>query len=239
MTAAITLDTADGAMPALEAIPDGQARGGVVVIQDAFGLTAHLGDICTRLAAAGWRAVAPALFHRNGAPVIAYDDIPGAFANMTPLTVDGIDVDVSAALGRLEDAGHPAASCGIIGFCMGGSVATYAAASREVGAAVSFYGGGVREGRMGIAPLVELAPLLLTPWLGLYGEADASIPLEQIDALDVARRGARVDTELVRYPGAKHAFNCDARPDVFDPAAAADAWRRTLAHLDQHLGGDR
>ena len=94
---------------------------------------------------------------------------------------------------------------------MGGTITFATAARLALGAAVTFYGGGVAEGRFGFPPLVELAPSLRTPWLGLYGDLDTGIPVEQVESLRAAVAGAAVDAEIVRYPEAEHGFNCDER----------------------------
>ena len=211
--------------------PDGTPKGGVVVVQEAFGVNDHIEDVCRRLAADGWLAVAPHLFHRSGDPTFGYGDLSAAMSHMQQLTADGILDDVDAALGRM--AGMPT---GIVGFCMGGTVALVTAARRDVGAAVTFYGGGVSAGRFGFPPLVEEAPNLRAPWLGLFGDLDKGIPVEDVEALRTAAAGAAVPTEVIRYPGAEHGFHCDDRSS-YSPEAAADAWRRTLEWFDRHLAG--
>jgi carboxymethylenebutenolidase len=114
-------------------------------------------------------------------------------------------------------------------------VTFHAAALRALGAAVTFYGGGVTTGRFGLPALVEQAPSLQTPWLGLFGDLDQGIPVEEVEQLRQAAAGAGVVTEIVRYADAQHGFNCDDRPAVFNEQAAADAWARTLAWFDRHL----
>ncbi|MCU1352242.1 MAG: hypothetical protein JWM05_1451 [Acidimicrobiales bacterium] len=235
MADTITIPTPDGDMPAQRAAPDGPARGGVVVIQEAFGLTPHIGDVCDRLAAAGWAAIAPALFHREGAPVFADDDWEPILKTMGTLNPEGIAIDVDAAVDRLAEEGFPAERVAVIGFCMGGTVVLAAAARRPLGAAVTFYGGGVGQGRFGLPALVELAPGLQTPWLGLYGDRDKGIPVEDVERLRSAAAEAPVATEVVRYADADHAFHNDTRPQVYDEAAAVDAWGRTLAWLDRNI----
>lgn len=233
--APITITTADGAMPAYEARPDGDARGAVVAVQEAFGVTSHIEHIVDRLAAAGWHAVAPAFFHRQGAPVLTYDDLESVMPVMGQLTAEGITDDLNATFEHLDNVGFPAERTGIVGFCMGGSVAFHAATMRPLGAAVTFYGGGVAEGRFGLPALVDQAPSLQSPWLGLYGDLDAGIPSSQVEQLRQAASGAAVTTEIVRYAEAQHGFNCDDRPAVFNQAAATDAWDRTLAWFDRFL----
>ncbi|HUZ21482.1 MAG TPA: dienelactone hydrolase family protein [Acidimicrobiales bacterium] len=236
-TASIELATPDGPMPAYEAAPEGEARGGVVVVQEAFGVTAHIEDVCRRFAAAGWHALAPALFHRQGSPVFSYDDVASAMPVMRTLDRRGLSADLEAAFSHLEEAGLALRRIAVIGFCMGGTVALFAATQLPLGAAVSFYGGGITEGRFGLPSLIELAPSLQAPWLGCYGDRDRGIPVAEVEALRevAAAATASMPTEIVRYAEAQHGFHCDDRPAVFDPAAAADAWRRTLAWFDEHV----
>jgi carboxymethylenebutenolidase len=236
-TSQLVLSTTDGPMPTYEAKPDGDARGGIVVVQEAFGVTRHIEEIAERLAAAGWHAVAPALFHREGSPVFEYDDLASVMPAMKGLSAAGISADLDGAFAHLHDAGWPAGRQGIVGFCMGGSVTFDAAVDRALGAAVTFYGGGISEGRFGNPPPLERAAELKTPWLGLYGDLDTSIPALEVEALREVADGARVPTEVVRYPDANHGFNCNDRPAVYHPGAASDAWARTLAWFDAYITG--
>ena len=207
--------------------PDRPAVGGIVVVQEAFGVTAHIDDVCQRLADVGWLAVAPHLFHRTGDPVLPYDDFAQVLPHAQGLTAEGILADVDAALAYVEGAGFPRDTAGIVGFCMGGTIALAVAAERRVGAAVTFYGSGITKGRFGFPPLIELAPRLRAPWLGLYGDQDTGIPVDEVEQLAAAAAGAEVHTEVVRYPDAGHGFNRDGSP-AHHPASAADAWMRTL-----------
>jgi carboxymethylenebutenolidase len=232
----ITIDTSDGQMPAFEASPGDTAKGGIVVVQEAFGVTAHIEHVCIRLAEAGWHAVAPAFFHRQGSPVLAYDDLNSVMPVMKELGPDGITTDLIASFAHLEAAGFAASQTGIVGFCMGGSVTFYAATLRKLGAAVTFYGGGVAEGRFGLPSLIEQAPQLQTPWLGLYGDLDQGIPSHDVDQLRKVAAEARVPTEIVQYPDADHGFNCNDRPAVFNAAVAAAAWDRTLHWFERYVG---
>ena len=214
--------------------PDAPPVGGVVVIQEAFGVTTHIEAVCQRLADVGWLAVAPHLFHRSGDPVLPYDDFSQVARHFSALTPEGILADVDAALGFIDDAGFPVDTAGIVGFCMGGTVALTMAAERQVGAAVSFYGGGVLKGRFGFPPLVESAPRLRAPWLGLYGERDGGIPVEDVERLREAAAQAEVPTEVVLYAEAGHGFNRDGSPDYVE-SAATDAWARTLDWFADNL----
>ncbi len=234
-SAELTLDTPDGPMPTYEARPDTEAKGAIVVVQEAFGLTTHITQIADRLAEAGYYAIAPAFFHRQGAPVFAYDDYEGLLPVMGELSSDGIAADLTAAFEKTAAEGFALSATGIIGFCMGGSVTFFAATERALGAAVTFYGGGVSTGRFGLPSLIDQAPSLATPWLGLYGDQDGSIPVEDVEALRQATAQASVDTDIVRYAEAGHGFNCNDRPDHFNAEAASDAWARSLAFFAERL----
>lgn len=234
-TSTIELATPDGPMGAYVAEPADPPRGGVVVIQEAFGLTSHIESVTRRVAEAGYLAVAPAIFHRSDSPVFAYDgDMSELWPVMQSLTAEGLTADVDAALAHLAAAGIEPAHQAIIGFCMGGTITFATAARVALGAAVTFYGGGVAEGRFGFPALAEMAPSLRTPWLGLYGDLDKGIPVDQVEALRTAAAGAAVETEIVRYPEAEHGFNCDERASYHAPSAA-DAWGRMLDFLAAHL----
>jgi carboxymethylenebutenolidase len=215
--------------------PAGPPKGGVVVLQEAFGVNDHIEDVCRRFAAEGWLAVAPHLFHRTGDPKLPYD-ITVARPHMDALTADGVLSDVDAALAHLTDTDLAASGTGVVGFCMGGAVALAVAAERDVGAAVTFYGGGVREGRFGFASGIELVSRLRAPWLGLYGDQDQAIPVADVEELRAATVAAGQPTEVVRYADAGHGFLCDQRAS-YHPEAAADAWGRTLEWLDRYLLG--
>ena len=232
----ISLVTPDGAMQCFEAIPDGSRRGAVVVIQEAFGVNEHIKGVARRAAEAGYHALAPALFHRAGGGTADYGDFAAVIPLFEGVSDDGILLDVDAALTHLRAVGHADPAIGIVGFCFGGRVTFLVAARRAIGAAVGFYGGGiVSKGALPFEPLVGEVAALRTPWLGLFGDEDASIPVADVENLRAALADAPVDAEVVRYAGAQHGFHCDARPDHFHSEAAADAWRRALEWFDRHL----
>ena len=235
-TQTLTLDVPAGAMPVYEALPDGPARGAVIVIQEAFGVNHHIEDVTRRLAAAGYHAVAPHVFHRTGAPAFGYDDFSMVVEHIMALGDAELMDDVEAVVSYLRAAGWTERQMGIVGFCMGGRVTFLAASHLALGAGVGFYGGGVVHARTeGMPSLLPLIPSMRTPWLGLFGDADTGIPIEDVERLrDELNAGADVDTAIVRYPGAEHGFHCDARPS-YNEAAATDGWARTLEWLDGHL----
>ena len=236
MAEEIVLATADGDMPAYVATPEGEARAAVVVVQEAFGVTPHIESICRRLAEARYTAIAPALFHRVGSPVLEYGDFEAVRPAMMSLTAGGIAIDLDAVFADLAQRGFSEQRTAIVGFCMGGTLALFAATQWRLAAAVTFYGGGVAQGRFGFPSLLDLAPELRSPWLGLYGDLDQGIPVDEVEALRRVAARAPVPTEIVRYAEAGHGFNCNDRPDAYHEASAADAWQRTLAWFDRHLG---
>jgi carboxymethylenebutenolidase len=215
-------------------LPTGTPRGGIIVVQEAFGVNEHIEDVCARLAAEGWLAVAPHLYHRTGDPKYGYDDFSVIMPHMKALTAQGVLEDVDAAIAHLAEAGIGSSATGIIGFCMGGTVALLVAARRNVGAAVTFYGGGVAEGRFGFPSLIEAAPSLQAPWLGLYGDLDTGIPVDDVELLRIAAASSSQVTELVRYADAEHGFNCDRRSSYHE-ASAKNAWKRSLGWFAAHL----
>lgn len=235
-TRTLMLDTSDGDMPLFEVKPDGAARGAVVVIQEAFGVNDHIQDVAGRFADAGYHAVAPHLFHRTGSPAYGYEDFTVVIPHVMELTDESLLSDVGAALDHLRRAGWADRQIGVVGFCLGGRVTFLVAGHEALGAAVGFYGGGVVTGRTESMPaLLDLVPGMRTPWLGLFGDADGSIPVEDVERLrQELNSTADVDTAIVRYPDAAHGFHCDVR-DSYNQAAATDGWRRTLEWLDDHL----
>ena len=233
----VTVDTADGPMRLYEAKPPGEARGAIVVIQEAFGVNPHIEDVTRRAAAAGYHAVAPDLFHRSGpGSVVEYGNFEKVMEYFKDVSGDdAVLTDVDAALAHLRAAGHADSRIGVVGFCFGGRVSFLVALRRALGAAVGFYGGGIVSVRFPQFPaLVGEIPSLQTPWLGLFGDEDASIPVDDVEQLREALRAAKVDTEIVRYAHAGHGFHCDQRPD-YRPDDAADAWRRALDWFVSHL----
>ncbi len=151
MPTTVTLKTPDGDMGLYDVEPDGEARAAVIVAQEAFGVNPHIEDVTRRVAAAGYRAVAPHLFHRTGDPVIDYGDFDKIMPQFAGLSEAGVLNDLDAALAYLGEAGFAPARIGVVGFCMGGTVAFLASVRRPLGAGVTFYGGGVTEGRFGMA----------------------------------------------------------------------------------------
>jgi carboxymethylenebutenolidase len=221
-------------MPLYDAGPEGPLGAAIIVIQEAFGVNEHIEDVTRRFAGEGYRAVAPHLFHRSGDPRLGYEDIQQVMPHMQAVTESGLTNDLDATLSYLASAGFESNQVGIVGFCLGGTVTFVAATRYPLGAAVTFYGGGIASGRFGTPSQIELAPNLVAPWLGLYGDRDQSIPVDEVEALREAAAKASVPTEVVRYPDAEHGFHCDARSS-FHQSSSQDAWQRTLAWFQSYL----
>ena len=231
----ITLDTPDGPMDLFEARPDGDARGAVIVIQEAFGVNDYIEQVARNLAAEGYHAVAPHLFHRAGGGTVPYGDFSKVIEKYQSLDDDGILRDVDATLEYLRKEGWADRRIGIVGFCFGGRVTFLVAARRHLGAAVGFYGGGIVTARFPqFPPLIDEAATLKTPWLGFFGDLDQSIPVDDVEQLRSALDKAPVDHEIVRYANAGHGFHRFVTDDHV-PDAADDAWGRTLGWFAMHL----
>lgn len=229
-----TLSGADGTepvdVPLTVAEPDGVARGGIVVLHEARGLTPVVLALLEALAAEGWLTVAPHLYHRVTSDAAVPDEhLVAELSGVTALA------DCDGAFAWLAARGTSADRIGVVGFDTGGTVALVVAASRSIGAAVSMSGGGiVAPLSVALPALVDAAPGLGCPWLGLYGEDDDTIPVEQVEALREAAASSDVATDVVVYPRTGH------RVDVADSAAAddelvADARERVLGWFDSHL----
>src|SRR3954449_11336133 len=180
----VTLSTADGDMRAYEATPDDGASTAVIVIPEAFGLNGHIEDITERIAAAGMRAIGLDIFHRSGGGTAPYDNFEKVLPLFEGLTDEGLLDDIDAARDHLHAQGYADSAIGIVGFCFGGRTTFLAALRRPLGAAVGFYGGGIVTGRFPqFPPLVDRSSSLLSPWLGLFGDADQGIPVDDVEQL--------------------------------------------------------
>ena len=198
-------------------VPEGGRGPGVIVIQEWWGLVAHIKEVADRFAAEGFVALAPALYH--GRETKSPDE---AGKLMMALNIAQAEKDLRGAVEYL--AGHEAVEgerVGTVGFCMGGVLSLYAASKNDgVGACVVFYG---------IHPKVEPdLENLRAPVLGLYAERDQFVPPDAARALEARLKELGKRAEFHIYPGADHAFFNDTRPEVYDAEAAADAWRRTV-----------
>jgi carboxymethylenebutenolidase len=233
----VTLAVGDGTMRTFQAVPDGGASTAVIVVPEAFGLNGHIENVTRRVAEAGMVGLGIDIFHRAGGGTAPYTDFKQAMALFEGLTDEGLTDDLGAAVAHLGSTGFAPRSVGIVGFCFGGRVAFLAALRFALGAAVSYYGGGiVSQGAFtAFPPLVDGVPALQTPFLGIFGDQDRSIPVHDVEQLRAAVSSASVATDIVRYPAADHGFHCDERPS-YDAEASADAWARSMAFIREHAG---
>lgn len=229
----ITLETADGPMKVYTAHPEKPAGRAAIVLQEAFGVNAHIQDIARRFAARGFLALAPDLFHRTGVAELPYEQHSEAVKLIGGIGADAIITDVRACLDGLAAEGIGVDRTAITGFCFGGRAAfTAATAAPGLGAAVVFYGPGIAAGPHAV---LDRAGSITAPMLLHVGADDPTIPAEHVAAIDAALTEAGVSFTQHVYPGAGHAFACDARPHMYQTGPAELAWERTWAFLDDRL----
>jgi carboxymethylenebutenolidase len=207
---------------AYQAEPSGTAKGGIVVIQEIFGVNHHIRAVCDRLAAQGYAAIAPALFDRQQ-PNFESGYSPDEIANARKFVANpdwgAMMRDTQAAV----DAARKFGPAAIAGFCMGGSIAFLAAAKLNgLSAAIGFYGGQIAKN----ADEKPKIPVQLH-----FGEKDASIPMSDVDLIKQKRGG---DCEIYVYPDAQHGFNCEERGS-YNEAAAKLARERAREFLQKHM----
>ncbi|MGH7367720.1 MAG: dienelactone hydrolase family protein [Candidatus Rokuibacteriota bacterium] len=211
----ITLTAENGhRLSAYRAAPSGAPKGGLVVVQEIFGVNHHIQSVCDRFAADGYVALAPALFDRVEPGIdLGYtaDDIERGRSLKGKVDIADMVADVKAAVQALDREGQ---SVGVVGYCLGGTLAWLACTRIDgVKAAVGYYGGGIAE----TASETPRCPVLLH-----FGETDQSIPPEHWARI----RAAHPEVPLHVYP-AGHGFSCDERASYHEPSAAV-ARQRTL-----------
>jgi carboxymethylenebutenolidase len=220
MGTTIKLTASDGkTLSAYVAEPSGKPKGGLVVIQEIFGVNRHVRNVTDGFAAAGYYAVAPAMFDRVKPGVeLGYgpDDMAHGRELRSKLGWDEIMADTKAAV----DAAKKAGKVGVVGYCFGGTVA-WLAATRLGLPSVGYYGGAIA----GFASEQPKAPVMLH-----FGEKDAHIPMADVEKI----RAAHPKVPIHIYK-AGHGFSCDERPD-YDKASHEAALKRTLAFFAEYVG---
>lgn len=219
----ITLDSAGGAqIGAYLAKPVGKPRGGIIVVQEIFGVTPHIRDVIDRFAAAGYTAIAPAFFDFVEPGIeLAYDNSGMQRGKHLAIEVglDRATEAVASATGAIKAAGK----VGVVGFCWGGTVALLSA-QRLALPAVSYYG----ARNTGYLDQPLKAPVIFH-----FGTTDRSITAE----VRAQHRQAWPDAPVYEYEHCGHAFNRDVDKNAYNEAAAKLAWQRTLAFFGEHLAG--
>ena len=217
-TETISLKAADGhELQAYVAKPEGMAKGGIVVLQEIFGLTDHIRSSTEKFAAEGYLAIAPAMFDRvETGMVLDYSDFDTARATMDKLDRDQSINDIRAA----ADYARAAGKVGIIGFCWGGAMADLAACNGLADAGVSYYG------RMTVEWLDQQPTC---PMLYHYGDRDALIPAQIVEKIQRARHG-----NVHVWGSADHGFCCEDRPS-YHKASAIQSMEITLKFFAENL----
>jgi carboxymethylenebutenolidase len=235
----IELNVGGTKIPGYDARPESAGRYPIVVVISGFtGNNDQNKDVVRRFAHAGYYAVAPELFSREGL----------MFGRPQPELAK-----ISASIGRKQYLGDIRAAAdfaksqawarpdrlGVTGFCGGGALTLhFTAENPDVTAAVPWYGHVKRT--YNDTPGVDafaIAPRIKAPVLGLYGEADQGIPAADVKAFEAELKKTNPNVEFVLYPGAPHAFFSDDRPQVYKKDAAEDGWKRCLAFFDKQLKG--
>lgn len=217
-----TLTASDGfKFGAYRADPASKPKGAIVVIQEIFGVNSHIRNICDRLAKEGYIALAPAIFDRiepNFQSGYSPDEVAVARKFVANPDWPAMLRDTQAAIDAVKDVGP----VGIIGFCLGGSIA-YAAATKLKGlaAAVGYYGGA-------IVRFADDKPSVPTQLH--FGEKDSGIPLTDVEAI----KAKRPDVQIFVYPNAQHGFGCDERAS-YDRVSSDLAWQRSLGFFQKNL----
>ncbi len=210
----------------------------VIAISEIWGVHEYIKDCARRFAKAGYCAVAPELFKREGG-VTHMTNVQEILKIVLAVPRKQVLGDVSAAIGWAKTRPNVRADrVGVTGWCWGGSTTIQvAAAIPDVKAAVTWYGPPARPYKDEPNPVTgfDVAKDLKAPFLGLFGETDKNPPPEDARRFgELLKQAGNKDVEIVVYPGAGHAFHADYRPS-FNAAAAADGWKRCVAWFDKHL----
>jgi len=227
----VKVPTADGEMPAYRAMPD---KGGpfptLLVVQEVFGVHEWIKDMCRRFAKAGYYAIAPSLYARQGDPS-KYTDIPTLISEIVvkvPTSEVMSDLDATVVYAKSTGKANTA-KLAVTGFCWGGFTTwMYAAHQPALKAAVAFYGSPRKISDLTPQNPEDIAGDVHCPVLAFYGGQDKSIPQENIDKRQKACTDAGKTCESKVYPDAQHGFMADYRPS-YNAEAAKDAWAMALA----------
>ncbi|MFZ9138439.1 MAG: dienelactone hydrolase family protein, partial [Hylemonella sp.] len=239
ITGEVTINVKGFSMPAYRAMPaDKKFVPVVLVLSEIFGVHEHIADVANRFARAGYLAIAPELFVRQG-DAQSYGEIAKLFAEVISKVPDAqVAGDLDASLDWAAANGGDMSRVGVTGFCWGGrQVWLYAAHSKRIKAGVAWYGRVVGANNE-LTPKnpIDIAGQLNAPVLGLYGEADTGIPLDGVEKMKVALAAGNANSkasQFVLYKDAPHAFHADYRPS-YRKEAADDGWKRCLAWFKTH-----
>ncbi len=216
---------------------DASPAAAILVIQEIFGVNAHIRDVTERFARLGYVSIAPAIYQRQAPSFEAGydpDSVKLGRQYKEQTRVEELLSDLQATVTYLKalPSVKPEA-IGCIGFCFGGLVAYLAATLSEIRAVASFYGAGMPVWSPGgTQPTLAHTPEIKARLYAFFGLEDVSIPPEHLAQIEAALQANQIDYQIFRYPGAAHGFFCDQRAS-YSPAAAADAWTQVQALFGQ------
>ena len=240
-TTSVQIPNGSLAIDAYLAEPTSGTFPGIVVVQEIWGVNAHIRDVTERLAKEGYVAIAPAIFQRS-APGFEgnYDADSTALGRQykDATKADELLSDMQAAIDYLRTLPSVKKDAiGAIGFCFGGHVVYLAATLPDIKATASFYGGGIATMTPGGgAPTITRTPDIKGTLYAFFGTSDPLIPVEQIEQIEAALKEHHSDHRFFRYP-AGHGFFCDQRPD-YSPESATDAWEKVKELFGRVLKGE-
>jgi len=232
---AVKIPVKDGTITAYRAVPIvGNDFPVILVVQEIFGVHEHIQDICRRFAKLGYLAIAPELFERQG-NVANLKDIAEIRKVVSKVPDTQVFEDLDATVEWAKSQKGNIQKLGITGFCWGGRITwLYAAYNPKVKAGVAWYGRLVGESTA-LTPKhpLDIAQNLQVPILGLYGGQDTGIPLDTVEKMREQLQGCSVNSEIVVYPEAPHAFHADYRPS-YRQQDAEDGWKRLQAWFKEN-----
>ncbi len=241
-TTSVKIPNSDLQIDAYLAEPTGSGRfPGIVVVQEIWGVNAHIRDVTERLAREGYVAIAPAIFQRSAPGFEGNYDADSTVLGRKykdATKADELLSDIQAAIDYLSTLPTVKGDAiGAIGFCFGGHVVYLAATLPDIKATASFYGGGLATMTPGGgAPTLTRTPDIKGTLYAFFGTTDPLIPVEQIDQVEAALEQHQIDHRFFRYP-VGHGFFCNQRPD-YSPEAATDAWEKVKEVFGRVLKGE-
>jgi len=227
-----TCDTSG--MPLTVSGPLGTVRAGIVLLHEIWGVTDAIKNFTSCLAVRGYITAVPHLYHRVGSPVVTDRVFNKARRYHDSLTAEDLSIDLESALEWIR--AHGVRKVAIVGFSMGGTIALWAAATLRIEAAVTFYGSGLTSSRWpGVLSGVDAARALKVPWLGIYGERDASTPTGDLLLLRETLERNRVSSTMIVYPHVGHGFALDPQKRRHASAEAEGAFEQVRLFLEANL----
>ena len=212
-------------VPGYLAAPTGEAPfPTLLVIQEWWGLDAQTKSIADRFAAEGYLSFAPDLYHGELAALGDADKANALKEKYLPTAPDDLEKIFEALQAHPQSSGK----IGSVGFCFGGRMSLVLGIRRPLDAVCTFYGGGMQN-------IFDQMHNLHAPVLGLFGDADQSIPVGTVEQFAKLLESLGLEHEVIVYPNSGHAFFRDSDPDVYKPEAARDAWERVKKFFAKHL----